>query len=719
MGPVHIAFVWHMHQPWYLWPGSQRAALPFTRLHACSAYYDMPWLLVGDGTRLDDTRVTFNLVPSLVSQLEGYVAEEITDRALELSLRDPADLNLDDRRYLLTHMCGGQATGAMAASPRYGELSHKRGPDRKPEAIDRACRIFEGADYRDLQVLFNLAWCGFALAAESEVVAELRRKDRGFTEDEKLALIDEMRAAAGRVLDLYRGASERGRAELICSPFYHPIMPLLADMRDARRRIPAARLPDVLWREPGEARRQLRDGLAHHEQVFGARPRGVWPSEGAVSDAALDIVAGEGVQWAASDEEVLAASLASDPVGDARPTPEQLYRPWLAADGRLTMIFRDHRLSDLIGFVYRDWAADDAAADFVARLRAIGERWAGRDRPPLVSVILDGENPWGWYADAGEAFLTTLYRLIEADEHLQTTTVAEHLDQFPAQDRLESVFPGSWIDHSFSTWIGGAEHRRAWELLTGALEGLRRHQPDAPGYEDARRHLMIAEGSDWFWWYSESQHTPDADIFDALFRAQVAQVYASLGEDVPPEVEEPIYAGRISRLTREAAGSMQAAIDGRISGYFEWQAAALLRTSGLASAMQRSGWVVHELYFGFDTENLWLRIDTDGRAAQTLSGCRLEVIFVDETRHIIALAIDPETDVLTIDGDLCEHAQCAIDRIIEARVPLQAVDAGPGSTLRLAVVVGRDGRVIERWPEMGSLAVRVPTEEAMAANWFV
>ncbi len=715
MVPVHVAFVWHMHQPWYLRPNSQRAALPFVRLHASSAYYDMPWLL----SRYEDTRVTFNLVPSLVRQLEGYVAGEITDRALELSLCDPADLNLDDRRYLLTHMCAGPSTGALAASPRYGELSHKRGPDRKPEAIDRACRIFDSADFRDLQVLFNLAWCGFALATESEVVAELRRKDRGFTEDEKLALIAEMRAAMERVLERYRTVAEHGGAELTCSPFYHPIMPLLADMRDARRSVPAAQLPDVLWREPDEVRRQLRDGLSAHEQVFGARPRGIWPSEGAVSDAALEIVAAEGLQWAASDEEVLAASLGVGPGGDARPAPEQLYRPWLVADGRLSIIFRDHRLSDLIGFVYRDWDADDAAADFVSRLRAISERWTDEARPPLVSVILDGENPWGWYPDAGEAFLSALYRRIEADKHLRTTTVAEHLEQFPAQDRLASVFPGSWIDHSFSTWIGGAEHRRAWELLTGALEVLRRHEPDAPGCEEARRHLMIAEGSDWFWWYSESQHTPDADIFDALFRAHVAQVYVALGQSPPQAVEEPIYAERVSRLTREAAGWMQATIDGRVSGYFEWQPAALLRTSGLASAMQRSGYVVHELYFGFDPENLWLRIDTDGPAAHTLRGCRLEVIFTEETRHVIAIAIDPEEDTPAIDGDLCEFAQCAIDRIIEARVPLRAIDAQPGSTLWLAVVVGRDGRVIERWPEIGSLAVRVPTEEAMAASWLV
>jgi len=711
MGRVCVAFFWHMHQPWYLWPNSRQAAMPFTRLHACSAYSDMPWLL----SQLDDTRVTFNLVPSLISQLEGCAAGDITDRALELSLRDPADLGLDDQRYLLTHMCGGQPAGGMAASPRYGELLHKRGVDRKPDTIDRACRLFREDELRDLQVLFNLAWCGFALATESEVVRELRVKDRDFTEDEKLALLDEMQAAVGRVVELYAEVAREDRAELTCSPFYHPIMPLLCDMRDAERRIPASQLPDTPWREPAEARRQLRDGLDYHERVFGARPRGIWPSEGAVSDAALALIAEEGLAWAASDEEVLAAGLDLDD----RPSPDQLYRPWLAADGRLSLVFRDHRLSDLIGFVYRDWSARDAARDFVGRLRRIAGRAGDGDRPPLVSVILDGENPWGWYPDAGEAFLRELYQRIEADDELETTTVGGYLERFPAQDRLASVFPGSWIDHSFSTWIGGREHRRAWELLGGALEAVKRHAPGDDGYDDAVRHLMIAEGSDWFWWYSESQHTLDADIFDALFRAHVAEVYGSLGEQPPAEVQEPIYAERVSRLTREAVGWMRAAIDGRVSSYFEWQAAALLRTSGLASAMQRSQFVVHEIYFGFDAENLWLRLDTDGPAADRLRGCRLDIVFAGEPEHVMSIVADPDADTPAASGDLRDEVECEVGRIIEARLPLRVLDTGPGDTLRPAVVVGREGRVIERWPELGFLQVAVPSEEAVASSWFV
>ncbi len=713
MSRIHVAFVWHMHQPWYLWPASNRAALPFARLHASGSYYDMPWLL----RDFDDTRVTFNLVPSLVEQIQGYAEGEIVDRAAELSRRDPSDLTLDDQRYLLTHMCGGHPGAAMAASTRYGELSHKRGVDRKPETIDRACRVFTPDEYLDLQVLFNLAWCGFALDNTSDVVHELRAKDRNFTNEQKQALLAEIDGAVERVIDTYAHVAAEGKAELICSPHYHPILPLLANMDDATRRIPASQLPERRWREPEEARRQLREGLERHEETFGERPRGIWPSEGSVSDEALRIVAEEGVGWAASDEEVLAASLS----GGERPGPRELYRPWLTADGRVSLVFRDHRLSDLIGFVYRDWDPQDAADDFIGRLKKAGADATDGDQPPLISVILDGENPWGWYEDAGEGFLRGVYEGIEADDVLRTVTVSEHLDEFPPEKKLQSVFPGSWIDHSFRTWIGGNEHRRAWELLTGALEATKRHDEDDEALKRARRHLMIAEGSDWFWWYSENQHTLDADIFDAIFRSHCAQVYRELGEEPPAAVEEPIYAEKVSRLTREAVGPMTANIDGRITSYFEWQGAALLRTSGLASAMQRSQYVLQEMYFGFDEQNLWLRLDTDRTAVEDLQDCRMEIIFGGEIEHTIVITgtSDEETDPVEINGTLCDEAECAVDQIVEVRVPLERVDVDLGETLKLAITLGREGRVIERWPELGLLQVEVPTREEMLSSWVV
>jgi len=722
MRPIRVAFIWHMHQPWYLRPGTREATLPFARLHACGAYYDMPWLL----GQFEQTTVTFNLVPSLTEQIMRYARGESTDRALELSRRDPADLEPDDKCYLLTRFCTGHPSSAVEASPRYAQLLRRRGIGRDAEQIERVCRELSDPDFRDLQVWANLAWCGYAMRAESEVMRELATKDRGFTEREKLALLDEMHEAMGRVLPLYRRLWEGGKAELTTSPYYHPILPLLCDMRDAQRCMNRAKLPRMLWREPEEAQRQLERARQAHQEMFGAPPEGLWPSEGSVSDAALAEVERAGFSWAASDEQVLAYSL--DPHAGERPGPQALYRPYRVGDGQLSIVFRNHQLSDLIGFVYRDWSAQDAAQDMMARLRRIAEaRPTGgtkRREPPLVCVILDGENPWGWYSDRGEGFLRALYAALEADPAIETTTVTEYLSRFPARERLESVFPGSWIEHSFSTWIGGEQHRRAWEMLTNALAATRRpalRPRPSGGMDRAREQLLIAEGSDWFWWYSDQHSTPDADLFDALFRANVAEVYRALGEEEPAAVGVPIAQMTRCRFDREVAGLMQAQIDGRVTSYFEWQPAALLRTSGLGSAMRRSDFVIVETYIGYDLENLWLRVDTACTAEVGLRGHELHFVFDHdrERRLILRWPEDEEEAQPEAAGELALAAEVAVGRVIEASISLEALDAQPGSVLHLAVQVLHKGRSMERWPEIGFLELEYRGEEAAADTWFV
>jgi alpha-amylase/alpha-mannosidase (GH57 family) len=712
--PLQVAFVWHMHQPWYLWPGTREAALPFVRLHACASYYDMPWLLHD----FDRTHATFNLVPSLTEQIARYARAEITDRSLELCRRDPADLEPADRRHLLTRFRTGHPVNATETSPRYAQLLHKRGLGRNAERIDAVASKFSDDELRDLQVWLNLAWCGYALRAESEVVRELRARDRGFSEDDKLALLDEMQGVLPRVLPLYRSLAEGGTAELTTSPYYHAILPLLCNMSDAERRIAPARLPGRLWREPGEARRQLVRARRHHESNFGVAPRGLWPSEGAVSDAALAEVDAAGFSWVASDEEVLAHTL--DGQAQVRPDPPTLYRPYRVGAGDLAIVFRDHRLSDLIGFVYRDWSPTDAADDMMGRLRRIAAALPTAAHPPLVCVILDGENPWGWYSDGGEGFLRALYAAIETDPHIQTVTVGDYLEQFPPQERLESVFPGSWIEHSFGTWIGGEQHRRAWELLTDALDATRGREPSEAA-QRAREHLMIAEGSDWFWWYSTQHYSLDANLFDALFRDNIAEVYRALGEDAPAPVGEPIVQVSEWRLDREAVGLMQPTIDGLVSSYFEWRPAALLRTSGLASTMHRSDFVVSEVYVGHDLENLWLRVDTAGTALSSLQGHELQFLFEGEPPRRLSLQWpdDASPSQTVIAGELSSAAQVAAGKVIEAGIQLGALGVDPGATVGLAVVLLQHGRPVERWPEVGFLELQLPTEDSLLGAWFV
>jgi alpha-amylase/alpha-mannosidase (GH57 family) len=713
MPSVRVAFVWHMHQPWYLWPEGSEAALPFARLHGYAGYYDMPWLLA----RSPGVRVTFNLVPSLMAQLSGYAQGKITDRPLELCRRPAADLTPDEQAYLLRHFHAGHPDHLRDAGPRYGQLSHKRGllgTGAVPSASDPDLSVGE---LLDLQVWMNLACCGYALRRESTVVRELWAKDRGFTEAEKTALLDELQAALGRVPGLYTAVRGAGQAELTASPYYHPILPLLCNMRDASRRIRREDLPEELWKAPEDAALHLRRAREQHAARFGEAPEGLWPSEGAVSDAALGLAAEAGFRWAASDEEVLLNSLR--PETEGRSSPTELYRPYRVGDTGLSLVFRDRALSDRIGFAYRAWDPADAAADLIGQLRSIGAAWTDRNRSPLVCVILDGENAWGAYPDGGEGFLRALYAQIAAEPELQATSPGEYLREFPPTERLAAVFPGSWIDHSYRTWIGGAEHRRAWALLGRAREAVVRADAGSRA-ERALDYLLRAEGSDWFWWYSEFHEDEYEPVFDALFRANLGAVYGALGLPEPADLAEPISAVSFGWLIRSPAGYIHPTLTGRVTDYFEWQPAGLLRTSAMASAMHRSAHVVCEIYFGFDREALFLRVDTVGPAREVLADGALTLAFPGLPDRELTLAPGPGgAGAVTLTGGLAPAAQAALDTIVEARLDLAAIGVQPGQFLAFALSVRSDGRTVERWPQRGFIRVEAPAEDVVASSWIV
>ncbi len=710
MSSLRVAFLWHMHQPWYVWPGTREAALPFVRLHGYAGYYDMPWLL----RDFDQTRVTFNMVPSLVEQMGRYAAGDMTDRALDLCRRHAAELEPDDQRYLLELFSSAHPDAMPELSPRYAQLLHKRGLYRNADDLDTARRRFDEQDLRDLQVWMNLASCGYELSREAPIVRELKSRDRGFTEDDKHALLHELREALGQLTGLYREMQDAGRAEISTSPYYHPIVPLLGDMRDAMRRIPREDLPEVLWHAPEEARRHLVRARDHHREHFGRDPEGIWPSEGSVSDGALALMEECGFHWAASDEEILAHSLGRE----RRPSPKDLYQPYGVGDGDLGIVFRDHVLSDRIGFVYRDWAPRDAAADFVGRLLGISSSVRDLNRPGLVCVMLDGENAWGTYPDGGEGFLRAIYQAIEDEPDMETTTPGEYLKEFPPDERLSSVFPGSWIDHSFRTWIGGAEHKQAWDLLHGALQAHQTAEP-GPQADEAEEYLMAAEGSDWFWWYSESHHDELEHMFDQLFRANIAAVYRVLGLDEPTELAQAITVLGQGILAQHPSGFMEATLDGRVSTYFEWQAAGLLRTSTLASAMHRSDCLIREIRFGFGHRDLWLRVDSSGRANMALSDCDVVFTFPGRADRSLRLSVREEGGLIEVEGELAEAASAAADQVVEAGVHLDALGVVRGGTLNFAVSVESGGRQLERWPQRGYLSVEVPTDDAVTSSWIV
>ncbi len=725
MAKVRLAFLWHMHQPLYRDPAGGEFLLPWVRLHATRAYYDMAWML----ERHPSIRATVNFTPVLTEQLDAYARGEARDRFLELSRKAPADMSAEERQAVLRSFFMVDWETAVKPLPRYWQLLQKRGPDIRYVNLPRVAREFGDDEIRDLQVLFNLAWFGFGAVADDPGLAALVAKGRAFSDEDRAQVLAAQHRIVTEIAPRWRRLAERGQVELSATPYYHPILPLVCDTDAARRALPGIALPPrFAW--PADAHWHVREALASHRRHFGQPARGMWPAEGSVSPEALQVLVGEGVEWAASDEGVLLHSLPPETsrVG-------ALYRPWRVESGagEIRMLFRDRGLSDLVGFSYARTGAEEAAADFVSHLEAIGVAWqAERQRgAATVGVFLDGENPWEHFPRSGHDFLERLYRALEGSPGIETVTMSEATADAdgPVLPRIHS---GSWIEASYRIWMGHEEDRRAWTALGRAREALARAEAAPPegvtpeALEAARRDLYAAEGSDWTWWYGDDFHTELAPEFDALFRTLILTACQRIRAPLPPEALDPIKhlgpaAEGEAKPLRQPTLLITPSIDGRETTYFEWQGGGLYRPSQSRAAMFGGAQAFESLRFGFDLDHLYLRLDpAEGpvHAGEACDGVRVEVA---AARVQAQVAFPVVADGAERPGrkEATPVGRCAFARVMEMAIPFAAVALFPGDRIALALHVLRGEVELERLPRFGYLTLTVPDRDFERIHWRV
>jgi alpha-amylase/alpha-mannosidase (GH57 family) len=566
----YLMLMWHQHQPLYPKDADGVVTRPWVRVHATKDYYDMA-ALVED---YPNVRVTFNLTPTLLLQLDE-LSNGTKDIYWVLSEVPAADLTEEQQQFILQRFFDTNSR-VVSLFPRYRELQQMRD----------AATTFAEQDYRDLQVLFNLAWIDPSFLAQ-EPLASLVAKGSGFTEEDKQTLFDQELQIIQGVIPLYARLWQQGNIEVSTTPLAHPILPLIADTSVASVGDPTAILPTNRFNEIDDALQQVRRGLDTAQQLLGTRPVGMWPGEGAIDQYVIPMFSGNGVQWIASGEDVLAPSLglgsftrdANDTVQEA----DLLYRPWLGVPQRnapVAIFFRDRVLSDLVGFQYSGTPADQAADDFMNRLQAIKDRLTeeGAAGPHVVSVILDGENPWENYPNDGIDFLRALYQRLNDADWVRTVTPSEYLAAFGDQVQgLDSVWPGCWFSSNFATWIGEPEEATAWDYLWETRQDLHRAQEAATASADALEAayttMLFAEGSDWFWWYGDDQSSGNDEYFDAAFRELLGQVYDALGQERPAFVGVPIIPATPATPDRAASGEpLSVTIDGVVAPN-EWDGA--------------------------------------------------------------------------------------------------------------------------------------------------
>jgi alpha-amylase/alpha-mannosidase (GH57 family) len=724
---VRLALLWHMHQPPYREAETGEYLLPWVRLHATRAYHDMAWVL----ERHPRVRCTVNFTPVLLEQLDEYVAGAAHDRFEHLTERAPADLVPEERQAILRSFFMVDWDRHVRPAPRYWDLLQKRGRDVRHADVARLAASFTDGELTDLQVHFNLAWMGFGALADDEGLRALVAKGRDYArEDVAYVLAAQKRILAG-IVPRWRALAARGQVELSTTPYYHPILPLLCDTDSARRALPAAPLPPRFAR-PEDARWHVREAIASHARRFGAPPAGMWPAEGSVSPEALEVLAAEGVRWAASDEGVLLHSL---PAGAGRLA--SIYRPWrvqAGPAGDMPMLFRDRALSDAIGFTYAQVPAAQAVNDFLARVDAVGDAWSTARLPgaPTVGVFLDGENAWEHYPNSGAEFLDALYAALEEPARRVDTVTMSEATRSPPGRAIPKIHSGSWIEASYRIWIGHAEDRQAWAALGRARDAVaaaERSGAVEPGrLAAAKRHLYAAEASDWYWWYGEDFTTELSAEFDGLFRGHVVRAALLVGAHPPPEALEPIKragdaaaTGTEAKPLREPTFLFTPTLDGRETTFFEWQGGGLYRPGQHRGSMYGGAQAFHVLHYGFDLEALYLRLDpaeSPARSTEVATHVRVGLLAAERQTSIeFALVSDGAARAGVRDGAELGHA--AFAQIVELALPFRALGLSPGMKVAIYVHALRAGVEVERLPRYGFLSLAVPDADFEQVNWRV
>jgi len=719
--PLRIVFLWHQHQPYYKDFESGKYVLPWVRLHGTKDYLDMVRIL-DDFPKI---KQTFNLVPSLIDQIDDYVRGTAVDRHMELSLKDPGALSESERTEIVSTFFSANRETMIKPHARYYQIHEKLMLDRQEPA--RAAATLSQDELIDLTVWSNLAWID-PMFRSQEPIARLIAKRQHFDLQDRKDLFDFQRKIMAEIIPAHREAVNRGQIEVSFSPYYHPILPLLIDTELAREALPRINLPGERFTHPEDAHKQIQMACELYEDLFGRSLVGMWPSEGSVAEALLPILADHGIRWVATDEEVYAASARRAPSNNSvdGSVTKSFHHPFIMRRdfGEIGILFRDHGLSDRIGFVYSGWEPEKAAADFIKQLDNIRKQ-IPQDRIDqfVIPIILDGENAWEYYRNDGHDFLRALYTALSENEDYATVTVSEAFSQPDALRELPYLFAGSWINHNYRVWIGHDEDNRAWDYLKAARDALVEYESANPDADpdilaSAWKEMYVAEGSDWCWWYGDEHSSDQDDVFDSLFRSHLRAVYSLIDQDPPKELLEPIRGVTGQAGLDQPIDMITPEIDGNVTHFYEWHDAGMFDCTKAGSAMHRAVNVVRMMYFGFDNENLYLRFDLfTGASEEEAKDFDFRVTILGEKEIVLGLSArdDALMYVRAKPEDAYEDVtfpgSVAVDKVLELRLPRSAIEMDRDFAIRFCVEVQKRGEAIERWPNYDYIHTNMPTED--------
>ena len=595
---LSIAFYWHMHQPYYKLNTQGDYLMPWVRLHAIKDYLDMLLIM----KKYPKLKLNFNFSPVLIDAILDYAENGAEDVHSKLTKTRVEELTDDDKRFILNNFFDANYSSMVAHHPAYDALFQKRMQMDYPEV-----ESFSDSEYGDIMAWFNLAWFDSMYAEMFPELLKLAEKGNDFSLEDRIEILNYSTKILKMIVPTYKEFLKEGRIEITTSPYYHPILPILTDIKCASRNIPN---PDALpqnLKMGKDAMIQTKWALDRMEEVFGVRPKGIWPPEHCLSAKTLDMLKDLGVDWTITDEGILANSINFEFVRDFKGYLEdpyyllKTYEYKTKNNSNIDLIFRDSSIPNLINFEYPHVEAEKAANDLYDRMKVIQSKiLTSPDENHLLTIACDGENCWENYQSDGKEFLDAIYSMIEEDDSLETVLISDYIKKDKNKKDLPKIYSGSWINRNFQLWIGEPTKDLAWTYLKHVHDDFTKFEhenPDNPNLEKARRELFISESSDWFWWYGEPNNSEQDHIFDYLFREHLKNVYRILGLEVPVSLQT-------SLMGTDTYDSTIPVMDSQNKIDDEWL------NAGFIDILAKNDNDVHlfeKVIFGFDEEYLYLR----------------------------------------------------------------------------------------------------------------
>lgn len=609
---LSVAFYWHMHQPSYKLNEDSDYLLPWVRMHAVKDYLDMV-LLMNDFPNL---KLNFNLVPMLVDSIIDYGENNYQDVHSRLSVTPVEDLSDDDKRFILSNFFDANFDSMISHHEAYKNLYEKR-------VMQNIYDINEYSDqeYSDIMAWFNLAWFDPVYGEIYPELKQLAEKASGFTLEDRQTILKYQYEIIRQIIPTYKNFMEAGKIEITTSPMYHPILPILLDIKCAHRNIANPEVLPANLKMAKDAIAQTKMALDRMEEIFGKRPKGIWPPEQCVSSKTLEMLSDLGVEWTITDEGILANSINFDFVRDFRghlADPYHLLKTYeyKTKNSKIDVIFRDSMIPNLISFEYSNSDSKKAANDLYDRIKVVQSKlFASPDDSHLLTIALDGENSWESYKDDGSSFLREIYRLIEEDTSLETVLISDYIEKDKNKKSLSKIYSGSWINRNFQLWIGEPTKNQAWNALKKVRDDFMQFVKSNPNHENiekAHNEIYMAEGSDWFWWYGEPNHSGQDHIFDYLFREHLRNVYKLFDLRVPEYLNTPF--SLPSSTSSLPTASMTPAMDGQDKIDDEWLNAGIINLPDLPYSEDIK--LFDKIKFGFDKDNLYFRFYIDFEAKE-------------------------------------------------------------------------------------------------------